>query len=59
MGWVLNVTLPPLYPLETYPFPIVQEARWAPGPPGEVWKFSPPPEFDLGTVQLVASRYTD
>ena len=41
------------------PVPIVQEAGWAPGPSGRVWKISPPQQFDSRTVQPVASRYTD
>ena len=32
MGWVLNDTPWPLYPQETDPVPILQEAVWAPGP---------------------------
>jgi hypothetical protein len=39
--------------------PIVQEARWAPGP---VWTSAEnlsPPGFDPRTVQPIASRYTD
>ena len=38
------------------PVPIVQEAGWA---PGWVRKISSPPGFDPGTVQPLASRYTD
>jgi len=34
MGWVDNATPRQLYPRETNPVPIVQEAGWAPGP---VW----------------------
>jgi hypothetical protein len=34
MGWVVKDTPWPLYPRETDPVPILQEARWAPGP---VW----------------------
>jgi hypothetical protein len=30
-GWVVNATLRSLFPLERDPFPIVQEAGWAPG----------------------------
>jgi len=39
--------------------PIVQEAGWAPGPVWTVAENIPPPGFELRTVQLVASRYTD
>jgi hypothetical protein len=31
-GLVVNDTLRPLYPQESDPVPIVQEAGWAPGP---------------------------
>ena len=34
MGWVVNTTPRQIYPRETDPVPIVQEAGWAPGP---VW----------------------
>ena len=34
MGWVANATPRPLYPRETDPVPIVQEAGWVLGP---VW----------------------
>ena len=42
------------------PVHIVQEAGWTPGP---VWtgaeNLAPPPGFEAGTVQSVASRCTD
>ena len=40
------------------PVPILQEARWVPGP---VWtgEKSRPPGIRSRTVQLVVSRYTD
>jgi len=41
------------------PVPIVQDAGWAQGQYEQVRKISPPPGFDLRTVQPVASRYTD
>jgi hypothetical protein len=34
MGWVVNATPRPLYPLKTDPVPIIQEDGWTPGP---VW----------------------
>jgi hypothetical protein len=37
----------------------VQKARWAPEPVWTGAETSPPPGFDLRTVQPVASRYTD
>jgi len=60
MGWVVNATPRPLYPRETDPVPIVQEAGWVPGP---VWtgaeSLAPHRGFDPRTVQPVASRCTD
>ena len=42
------------------PVTIVQEAGWAAGPvQTSAEKSRPPPGFDLRTVQLVVSRYTD
>ena len=41
------------------PVPIVQEAGWAPGPVWTVAENVPPPGFHPGTVQPIASRYTD
>jgi len=34
MGWVVNTTSRPLFPHERDTVPIVDEARWVPGP---VW----------------------
>jgi len=34
MGWVVNATPRPLYPLTRDPVPIIEKARWALGP---VW----------------------
>jgi hypothetical protein len=51
--------LPSLFTPGKDPVPIVQEAGWAAGP---VWTGAEnlaPPEFDLRTVQPVASHYTD
>ena len=60
MGWVVNATPRPLYRRGREPVPIVQEVGWEPGP---VWKgaknLASPPGFDPGTVQPVASRYTE
>jgi hypothetical protein len=39
--------------------PIVQEAGWASGWAGQVWKISPPLGFDPWTIQPVGSHYTD
>jgi hypothetical protein len=59
MGWFVNTTPHRLYPRETDPVPIIQEAGWA---PGSVWtgaETPPPAGFDPRTVQPVTSRYTD
>jgi hypothetical protein len=59
MGCVVNAT-PDRFTPGKDPIPFVQEAGWA---PGLVWtgkeNLPSPPEFDPGTVQHVASRYTD
>jgi len=50
---------PSLYPRETHPMPIIQDAGWA---PESIWKGAknkPPPEFDSRIVQALVSRYTD
>jgi len=39
--------------------PIVQDAGWAPGQSGQVWKFSPPPRFDPQSSHPVMSHYTN
>jgi hypothetical protein len=56
--WVINATARPLYPRERDPVPIIRIAKWV---PGTVWTGAiiPPPGFDLGSAQSVASRYTD
>jgi len=41
--WVINTTSWPLYPWEGFLVLIVQEAGWAPGLSGQVWKISPKP----------------
>ena len=41
------------------PIIIVQEAGVSQEQLGQVWKISPPPEFETRTVQPVASHYTD
>ena len=59
MGWVVNATLRPLYPGESDPVPIAQEAGWAPGP---IWTSAEnlaPIWIQTRTVQPVACRYTD
>ena len=53
MGWGGQCHAPQLYLRERDRLPFVR------GPYGEVWKFSPSPEFDLRTLQPVASRYVD
>jgi len=58
-GKVVNATYQLLYSWESNPVSIVQEVQCAPGP---VWmgaKNLVPPGFDLQTIQLIASCYTD
>ena len=50
MGWVVNVTIRPIYPRER---PGTRSRS------GRLRKISPPPGFDPRTVQPVASIYTD
>ena len=52
-GRVVSVTPRPYFTPRKGPVPIVQEARWAPGP---VWRAEnlAPPGFDPRTVQPVA-----
>jgi hypothetical protein len=40
-------------------FPLYRRLGGSQGRSGRVRKISPPPRFDLRTVQSVASRYTD
>ena len=40
-------------------YPMYRRLGALQGQSGRVWKISPPPAFDLQTVQPVASRYTD
>jgi hypothetical protein len=60
--WVINATPRPLYPREKDPIPIIRRAEEV---PEMVWTGAanlaarPPPGFDLGTVQPVASSHTD
>jgi hypothetical protein len=41
------------------PYPLYGGQGGPQGPSGRVLKISPQPGFDLRTIQLVASRYTD
>jgi len=55
MGWVVNATLRPLYPRESPGTQCIET-------PGPVWtdgEISPHRDSIAGTVQPVASRYTD
>jgi hypothetical protein len=54
----VSATPRPLYPLETDPVPIVQEAGWVSGRSGRVWNISSPQGFDPRTFQPVASRFS-
>ena len=58
MGWVVRATTQPPYTWKRDPVAIVQEAKWAQGWSGQVWKISPPLVFDPWTILLVASCYT-
>jgi hypothetical protein len=49
----------PLCTLERDTVPNVQRLGGPQGQSGRVWKIFPPPEFDLRTIQSVASRYTN
>ena len=51
----LGRTLPP----EKTRYPLYRGLGGPQGRSGQVRKISPPPEFDLRTVQPVGSRYTD
>ena len=53
-GWVVSSTPRPRFTPGKNPVPIVQEARWAPGPVWTGEKSRPPPGFDPRTVQPVA-----
>lgn len=44
----------PLYPRETEPVPIVQEAGWTSWLSGWFQKISPPPDFEPGTLKPIA-----
>ena len=49
----------PALPPEIIRYPLYKRLGGPPGRSGRVRKISPPPEFDLRTVQAVASRCTD
>ena len=59
MGWVVNTTLRPLYPLEKPGTHCI--GGWVSPMASLDWCgiFRPPPGFDHRTAQPVASRYTD
>ena len=59
-GWGVSVTPRPLFtPGEKNRHPLYRRLGGPQGRSGQVRKISPPPGFDLRTVQPVASRYTD
>jgi hypothetical protein len=58
MGWVVNDT-PGRFTPGKDPVTIVRRLGGPQDRSGQVRKISPPPGFDLQTVQPVASRYTD
>jgi hypothetical protein len=62
MGWVVNATPPLLYPPPPRERPGTYFIGGRVGPKAGMegcGKTSPPPGFDLRTVQPVTSRYTD
>jgi hypothetical protein len=59
MGWVVNDTPWPLCPRGKTLHPLYRRLNGPQDRSGRVRKISPPPGFDLRTVQPVASRYTD
>ena len=61
-GWVVKAAPRLLYSGETALVSIVQEAGWAPGLVGQMWrreKLFPLPGIEPRAVQPVVSRYTD
>ena len=59
MRRVFSSMLWPLHPRERDPVPFYRSLSGPQGRSGWVRKTSPPPGFDLRTIQPVASRYTD
>ena len=59
MGVGVSPTTRPPLPLGKTRFTLYRRLGASQGRPGQVRKISPPPGFDLRTVNTVASRYTD
>ena len=59
MGWVVNATLRPRYPGEVTQYLLYRNLGGPQGQSKRVPKISPPPGFDLRTVQSIVSCYTD
>jgi hypothetical protein len=59
MGWFVNATLRPLYPLERPGTRSIGGWVGSSVGLGRVREFSPPPGPDPRTVQLVSSHYND
>jgi hypothetical protein len=57
-GWVFSVTSLPLFTPGKTRYPLYRRLGGPQGRSGQVQKTSPPSEFDIRTVQPVASRYT-
>ena len=59
VGWVVNATPRPVYPLESPGAHFIR--NWVDPRAGldGCGRTRPPPGFELRTVQAVASRYTD
>jgi hypothetical protein len=58
MVWLVNNTPRPGKAAGAW-YPLYRRTGWPRDRSGQVWKISPPPEWDFRTVQPVASRYTD
>ena len=60
MGWVVNATPWPLYPLHKRPSThCIGDSVGPDGRSGRVRKISPPPGFDFRPVHPLSNRYTD
>ena len=59
MGAVVNATPRLFTPGKETRHPLYRKLGWPQGRYGRVQKISPPQWFDLWTVQLVASHYTE
>jgi hypothetical protein len=58
-GWGVSVTSRPFLPPGKTRYPVYRRLGGPQGKSGQVRKISPPPRFDLRTLQPIASRYTN